>query len=85
MPTECSASLFDFARVAGRQVVAGFDGGAITSDAGALLLGSTDRAIRMTERFAAASPIGGCRDWWSTASARWSCNACSASRSATRT
>src|SRR5437868_3625200 len=26
--------------------------GAITSDAGALLLGSTDRAIRMTERFA---------------------------------
>ena len=52
MQTECSASLFDFAPVAGRQVVAGFDGGAITSDAGALLLGSTDRAIRMTERFA---------------------------------
>ena len=52
MPTECSASLFDFAPVAGRQVVAGFDGGAITSDAGALLLGATDRAIRMTERFA---------------------------------
>ena len=52
MPTECSASLFDFAPVAGRRVVAGFDGGAITSDAGALLLGSTDRAIRMTERFA---------------------------------
>jgi DDE family transposase len=35
-----------------RSRVAGFDGGAITSDAGALLLGSTDRAIRMTERFA---------------------------------
>jgi hypothetical protein len=52
MPTECSASLFDFAPAEGRQVVAGFDGGAITSDAGALLLGSTDRAIRMTERFA---------------------------------
>ena len=52
MPTECSASLFEFAPVAGRQVVAGFDGGTITSDAGALLLGSTDRAIRMTERFA---------------------------------
>ena len=31
----------------------GFDGGAITSDAGALLLGATDRAIRLTERFAA--------------------------------
>jgi hypothetical protein len=52
MPTECSASLFDFAPVEGHRVVAGFDGGAITSDAGALLLGSTDRAIRMTERFA---------------------------------
>ena len=35
------------------QVVAAFDGGAITSDAGALLLGETDRAIRLTERFAA--------------------------------
>ena len=34
-------------------MVAGFDGGAITSDAGALLLGQTDRAIRLTERFAA--------------------------------
>jgi hypothetical protein len=32
--------------------VASFDGGAITSDAGALLLGQTDRAIGLTERFA---------------------------------
>jgi hypothetical protein len=32
--------------------VAGFDGGAITSDAGALLLGATDRAIGLVERFA---------------------------------
>ena len=53
MLTECSATLFEFAPVEGRQVVAGFDGGAITSDAGALLLGETDRAIRLTERFAA--------------------------------
>ena len=53
MPTECSAMLFEFAPVAGRRVVASFDGGAITSDAGALLLGQTDRAIRLTERFAA--------------------------------
>jgi hypothetical protein len=45
--------LFGFAPVAGREVVAAFDGGAITSDAGALLLGATDHAIRMTERFAA--------------------------------
>jgi hypothetical protein len=53
MPTECSADLFGFAPVEGRQVVAGFDGGTITSDAGALLLGATDAAVRMTERFAA--------------------------------
>ena len=53
MPTGCSAGLFDFAPVAGRRVVAAFDGGAITSDAGALLLGQTDRAIRLIERFAA--------------------------------
>jgi len=50
--TECSATLFEFAPVEGRRVVAGFDGGAITSDAGALLLGETDRAIWLTSRFA---------------------------------
>jgi hypothetical protein len=53
MPTECSPTLFEFARVEGRAAVAAFDGGAITSDAGALLLGEADRAIRLTERFAA--------------------------------
>ena len=53
MPTECSAMLFEFAPVDGRRVVASFDGGSITSDAGALLLGQTDRAIHLTERFAA--------------------------------
>ncbi len=53
MPTECSAGLFDFAPVEGRRVEAAFDGGAITSDAGALLLGATDRAIGLVERFAA--------------------------------
>jgi hypothetical protein len=52
MPTECSAELFDFAPVEGRAVIAGFDGGAITSDAGGLLLGATDRAIRLIGRFA---------------------------------
>ena len=52
MPTECNPTLFEFAPVEGRHVVAAFDGGAITSDAGALLLGETDRAIRLTDRFA---------------------------------
>ena len=53
MPTECSADLFGFAPVEGRDVVAAFDGGAITSDAGALLLGAADRAIKLTERLTA--------------------------------
>jgi len=53
MPTECSPTLFDFARVEGRSVVAAFDGGRITSDAGALLLGATDRVIGLTRRLAA--------------------------------
>jgi len=53
MPTECNPALFEFAPVEGRQVVSAFDGGAITSDAGALLLGEADRAIRLTERFTA--------------------------------
>jgi len=53
MLTECSAKRFEFAPVEGRRVVAGFDGGRITSDAGALLLGQTDRAIRLLDRFAA--------------------------------
>jgi Transposase DDE domain group 1 len=53
MQTECSPALFAFAPVEGRAVVAGFDGGAITSDAGALLLGATDRSIGLVRRFAA--------------------------------
>jgi Transposase DDE domain group 1 len=52
MPTECNTDRFAFAPVESHKVVAGFDGGAITSDAGALLLGQTDRALRLVERFA---------------------------------
>ena len=53
MPTECSAECFDFGIVEGRPVEAAFDAGLVTSDAGALLLGATDRAIGMLDRFAA--------------------------------
>jgi hypothetical protein len=52
MPTQCSAERFGFAPVAGREVVAAFDGGTITSEAGALLLGAADRAIGLVQRFA---------------------------------
>ena len=53
MTTDCSADLFGFAPVEGHEVVASFDGGAITSDAGGLLLGAADDAVRLTKRFAA--------------------------------
>ncbi|HMH73092.1 MAG TPA: transposase, partial [Bradyrhizobium sp.] len=52
MQSECTPDMFGFEAVEGRQVVAAFDGGAITSDAGALLLGATDRVIRMVDRLA---------------------------------
>jgi hypothetical protein len=52
MPTECSRDLFGYEVVEGRRVVAAFDGGEVTSDAGGLLLGATDRAIGLVERFA---------------------------------
>lgn len=53
MPTECSQDSFDFGTVEGRDVVASFDGGSITSDAGGLLLGQTNKAICLTKQFAA--------------------------------
>jgi Transposase DDE domain group 1 len=53
MPTECNPNLFDFAPVESRAVVASFDGGRITTDAGTLLLGAADRVIGLTRRFAA--------------------------------
>jgi len=52
MPTDCTPNFFEFAPVEGRKVVAAFDAGPVTSDAGALLLGATDRAIGMMKRFA---------------------------------
>jgi hypothetical protein len=52
MQTECSADLFGFTPVEGRKVVTAFDGGQMTSDAGAMLLGATDKQIRLIERFA---------------------------------
>jgi hypothetical protein len=53
MQTECSAEQFEFEGFGGRRVVAAFDGGAVTSDAGGLLLRHTDRAVGLIERVAA--------------------------------
>src|SRR5277367_6292618 len=52
MQTECSAKASRFAPVEGRSVVAEFDGGAVTSDAGGLLLGAADKAIGLVRRLA---------------------------------
>ena len=52
MQTECSAKSSVFGRVEGRPVVACFDGGALTSDAGGLLLGAADRTIDLVQRLA---------------------------------
>jgi Transposase DDE domain group 1 len=52
MQTECTPRLFEFEAVGRRAVIAGFDGGTITSNGGALLLGEVDRGMRLTERFA---------------------------------
>ena len=43
MQTECSTTLFEFAPVEDRKVVAGFDGGTMTSNAGGLLLEARTR------------------------------------------
>jgi len=52
MATECRQDSLDFGTIEGRSVVGAFDGGVISSDAGALLLGATDRAIRLIGRVA---------------------------------
>jgi hypothetical protein len=51
--TECTQSQFEFAAHVFRQVVAQFDGGRITTDAGGLLLRETDRRMNLLPRLAA--------------------------------
>jgi hypothetical protein len=58
MQTECIPAQLEFEGVGKRRVVAGFDGGAITSDAGGLLLRETDRAVGLLERIAACFDDG---------------------------
>ena len=52
MTTECTQTSFEFAAEGSRQVVARFDGGTITSDAGGLLLRQTDQRIQLLKRLA---------------------------------
>src|ERR1700735_224783 len=52
MRTGCTPKRFEFEAVARRAVVACFDGGNITSNAGGLLLGQVDRGLGLVRRFA---------------------------------
>jgi hypothetical protein len=52
MPTECISDQYEFEGFDGRRVVAAFDGGSITTNAGALLLRHTDKAIDLFGRIA---------------------------------
>ena len=52
MQTQCNAEQLEFSCVGRRRVVAAFDGGQVTSDAGALLLMRTARAIGLIDRLA---------------------------------
>jgi len=49
--TECIESRFDFGEAGKREVVAEFNGGAISSDGGALRLRETDRRMNLLNRF----------------------------------
>ena len=54
MPTDCISPQLAFEAFEGRQVVGGFDGGAVTSNGGAVLLREADRAIGLTAKVARA-------------------------------
>ena len=59
--------------VEGRAMAAAFDGGAITSDAGALLLGQADRAIRLRDRADLSGGIGIAISHLQRCSVGWAC------------
>jgi hypothetical protein len=58
MQTQCISDQLEFEGFDGRRVVAGFDGGRMTSDAGALLLREADRVIALIDRVAACFTDG---------------------------
>jgi len=60
MQADCITDVFGFAPVDGRKVVACFDGGAMTSDAGGLLLGAVDRVVGLVDRLAHCFADGRC-------------------------
>jgi len=62
MQAECISTQLEFEGFGRRRLVARIDGGAITSDAGLLLLRETDRALGPIERIAACFDDGQAAD-----------------------
>ncbi len=52
MPTHCSQTEMNFGSSGGRKLVGAFDGGAITSNGGVVLLAAADKRIGLGERLA---------------------------------
>jgi hypothetical protein len=53
MPTQCSQTEMDFGSSGGRKLVGAFDGGAITSNGGVVLLAAADKTLHLCDRLAA--------------------------------
>ena len=53
MTTQCNETSLVFQPLGSRDVVAGFDGGAITSEGGVLLLGEVEAKTHILQQFAA--------------------------------
>jgi hypothetical protein len=62
MQTDCNAAQLIFEGFGGRRVVGAFDGGAVTSNAGATLLREADLAIGLTEKVARSFRDGRARE-----------------------
>jgi hypothetical protein len=58
MHTQCNGKTIRTGRIGSREVAVDFDGGWISSDAGALLLGGVDQVLKLTERVAACFQDG---------------------------
>ena len=56
--TQCIAERMEFQRLGSRDVIAAADGGAITSDAGGLLLREAERRVKVIAGFAACFEDG---------------------------
>ncbi len=50
--TQCIPNQLNFGSIKGRKVIANFEGGRITSDAGIVLMAELDKKLNITARFA---------------------------------